>query len=347
MIYEYALEPKLVVDWAIARIGRYVKQFGLDQRRLVSDFPKDWEGNVYGELYKNFNDDDSSVEFQNTQLELQYYLPILTEYMVHRDINIPYDSNWLEVAIAENAIRPFYAIFTSEKDEFSPLGVISEKNVDDIRDNHWTLPTVTVTEKSAVEIAAKLRPLLQAARKIYIVDPYFDAEKERFRNTLIEIANQATKLPRAVEFNQIITIITKASNDPKRDRLSDDQEKREIEFKNLAKSKENNAKKYLSKSILSGISINLVVLKNAMQGGRVHNRYLLTDIGGVVIPYGTDEHENTDEYEDTSSTSDDLQPMFKGIYESRWKQYAKPFEDQNPSTDLRKIGVVLGPVLIC
>lgn len=346
MIYEYAIDPELVVNWVIAGIGRYVGQFGIDQRRLVSDFPINWEGRVYGELYKNFNDDDSSLEFQSTQLELQRYLQILTEYMVYRNINIPSDSSWLNAAIAEHAIRPFHAIFTSEKDEIGLLGVISEKNVDNIRDHYWMLPTVEVTKKSAVEIAEKLRPLLQAARKIYIVDPYFDAEEERFRKTLIEIANQVTKLPRAVEFTPVITIITKASRSY-RDRLSDDQEKREIELKNLAKSIENNAKKYLSKSILSGLSVNLVILRNAMQGNRVHNRYLLTDIGGVVIPYGIDEYKNNDKYEDTDDTSDDLIPMPKGMYASRWNQYVRPFEDQKKPIDLHKIGVVLGPVLVC
>ena len=347
MIYEYAIDPALVADWAIARIGRYVGQFGIDQRRLVSDFPINWEGHVYGELYKNFNDDDSSLEFQSAQFELQGYLQILTEYMVHRNINIPSDSNWLNAAISENAIRPFHAIFTSNKDEVSLLGVISEKNVDNIRDHYWMLPTVEVTKKSAVEIAEKLRPLLQAARKIYIVDPYFDATEERFRKTLIEIANQVTKLPRAVEFNPIITIITRASRHRKRDRLSNDQEKREIELKNLAKSIESNAKEHLSKSMLSGLSVNLVILRNAMQGDQFHNRYLLTDIGGVVIPYGIDEYENDDEYEDTDDTSDDLIPMLKGMYTSRWNQYVRPFEDQKKPIDLHKIGVVLGPVLVC
>lgn len=114
MIYEYALEPRLVVDWAIARIGRYVRQFGLDQRRLVSDFPKDWQNCVVGAFYEYFDYDDTSLEFQNTQRDLDAYLQILTDYMVHRNIKVPLDCNWLDAALSEHKSRPFYAIFVSK-----------------------------------------------------------------------------------------------------------------------------------------------------------------------------------------------------------------------------------------
>src|SRR5262245_3397391 len=110
MIYEYALEPSLVVGWSVAGIGRFVGQFGLDYRRLVSDFPKDWKGRVVGEFYKRFDYDDSSFEFQNAQPALEAYLQILTDCMVPRQVTIPLDADWLEAAVIEHSKRPFYAI---------------------------------------------------------------------------------------------------------------------------------------------------------------------------------------------------------------------------------------------
>lgn len=210
MIYEYVLDPALVVNWAIAGIGRYVGQFGLDHRRLVSDFPKDWQGCVVGAFYEHFDYDDTSLEFQSAQLDLNAYLQILTDYMVYRNIKVPTDINWLDSAITEHNLRPFYAIFASKKDNHSLSEVITEKNIEDTRDTYWWLPTVEPTRKSATEIAVALRPLLKTSRQIHLVDPYFDFDPKepRFLNTLIEIINQAIGSHRAVQCTPLIRVIT-------------------------------------------------------------------------------------------------------------------------------------------
>lgn len=326
MIYEYALDPSLVANWAIAGIGRYVRQFGLDQRRLVSDFPKYWQGCVVEAFYKHFGYDDTSLEFQNAQPDLYAYLQILTDYMVYRNIKVPTDINWLDAAIAEHNSRPFYSIFASKKDDQSPPEVITEKNIEDIRDPHWWLPTVEPTRKSAAEIAVALRPLLQTSREIYLVDPYFDFDPKepRFLNTLIEIISQAIGSHRAVQCTPSIRIITGVERNGK----TNDQE-----AENFAKNIHKRAIQYLPKKIPNGISIQLIVLKNSTQGNPLHNRFLLTDIGGVIIPYGLDDYDR----EPNHSAEDDLEPMHKGTYEKRWKQYVK----------LCGVQIVLGPVSIC
>lgn len=312
MIYEYALDPVLVVNWATSRIGRYVMQFGLDQRRLVSDFPKNWRDRVFGAFYEHFDYDDTSLEFENAQFDLNAYLQILTDYMVYRNIEVSTD-NWFDAAISEHNSRPFYAIFTSnKKDELSPPEVITEKNVENIRDTHWWLPTVTPTRKSAAEIAIVLRPLLQASRDIYIVDPYFDfyPQEPRFLNTLIAIVCQAIKLPRAIQCTPSITVITGVERNGK----TNDQQAQKF-----AENIRNRAMQYLPKKIPNGIPIQLLILKNAPGGNPLHNRFLLTDIGGVIVPYGIDEYDR----ELNHGTEDDLEPMHKGIYEKRWNQYVK------------------------
>lgn len=313
MIYEYALDPALVVNWAISRIGRYVKQFGLDERRLVSDFPQDWRGRVVGAFYEHFDYDDTSLEFENAQLDLNAYLQILTDCMVYRNIKLPLDISWFDAVIAEHNSRPFYAIFTSNKENNSSLPeVITEKNTDDVDDIYWWIPTVKPTRKSAAEIAIALRPFLQASREIYIIDPYFDfdLQKPRFLNTLIEIVRQAISLPHAIQHTPSITVITGVERDGK----TNDQQAQKF-----AENIRNRAMQYLPKKIPNGIPIQLLILKNAAGGNPLHNRFLLTNIGGVIIPYGIDDYDR----ELNHGAEDDLQPMHKGIYEKRWKQYVK------------------------
>lgn len=201
MIYEYALEPALVVDWALARIGRCVGQFGLDHRRLVSDFPKDWKGRVYADFLARYDYDYEHPDVTNARPVLDAFLQILTDCMVPRRIDLPQESGWLNEAVKEHSQRPFHAIFARERAESSPPDVITERNLDDVRDKHWWLPTIRTTLKSAPDIALKLRPLLQAASQIFIVDPYFDASKARFRETFAEIMRQTAMPPRAVSSN--------------------------------------------------------------------------------------------------------------------------------------------------
>jgi hypothetical protein len=327
MIYEYALDPALVVNWAIAGMGQTVMQFGLDQRRLVSDFPKDWKNRVVGNFYEHFEYDDTSLEFQNAQPDLDAYLQILTEYMVYRDIDLPIDNNWLNSAISEHSCRPFYAIFTIGNDDNCSLSrIITERDIGNIQNTHWWLPTVKPTRKSSVEIATVLKPLLKICREIHLVDPYFDFKPEdpRFINTLIEIINQSIFSRRAVQCIPSIRIVTGVE----RNGETNDQQ-----AEKFAKNIYERAKQHLPKKIPNSISIELIILKNLTQGNPLHNRYLLTDIGGVIIPYGLDDYDRESDH----GAEDDLEPMHKGVYEKRWNQYVK----------LNGVKIVLGPKKIC
>ena len=208
MIYEFAVDPALVIDWAIAGAGRWVKAFGLDQRRLVSDFPRDWKGRVVGLLYEKFGYDDSSVDFQNAQPVVDAYLQLLTDCMVSREITFPVDADWLIEAIREHSTRPFYSILAADRPAAAPQQLILESDCDNIRDERWHLPTIGTVRKSAKEIAAAISPILRSARQICIVDPYFDASEQRFRDTFSEIVSQSLAVPRAIQVAPEILLLT-------------------------------------------------------------------------------------------------------------------------------------------
>lgn len=322
MIYEYALEPALVVDWALANIGRCVGQFGLDYRRLVSDFPKDWKGLVYADFLARYDYDYGHPDVTNTQPVLDAFLQILTDCMVPRRIDLPQESVWLNEAVKEHSQRPFHAIFARERAEGSPPAVITERNLDDVRDKHWWLPTIRTTPKSAPDIALKLRPLLQAASQIFIVDPYFDAGKERFRETFAEIMRQTAMQPRAVSSSPVISLMTGVERAfREREKPTNEQElvKRRKEEANVAADIMHQARCHLAALIPNGLSVNFSVLKNATRGDPLHNRFVLTNVGGVIVPYGLDDYERDDGH----CAKDDLTPMPQGIYWERWKQYAE------------------------
>ncbi len=92
------------------------------------------------------------------------------------------------------------------------------------------------------------------------------------------------------------------------------------------------ALKKLPKCLPKGMNMDFYCLKHQESGDPLHNRFVLTDIGGVVIPYGLAAYKPDEE----NSAQDDLQPMLTGIYEARHRQYV----------DQKGIDIVLGPILI-
>jgi hypothetical protein len=324
MIYEYAVEPSLVVNWAVGSIGRFARQFGLDHRRIVSDFPKDWRGRVVSEFYERFDFDDSSLEFQNAQPSLDAYLQLLTESMVYRDVSLPVDYDWVASAAQEHGRCPFHAIFASRIAAPNEDAFVTETSTEDVRNYRWWLPTVRLTQKSAIEIAAVLRPLLRISNQIVLVDPHFDAGKKRFRDSIAEIARVAAEMPRAVKGLPSITIVTGVDRGAGLTTAAQAQ--------NAAAEIKRQVSLHRHELAPIAVRLYLVVLQQAASGDALHNRFVLTEVGGVIVPYGLDD----DDRQPGNPAQDDMTPMYLGQYAARWAQYA----------DLKGVNVVLGPILI-
>jgi len=314
MIYEYAVEPALVVDWAINGKGRYVCQFGLDHRRLVSDFPIDWRAHVVGEFYKHFDYDDSSLEFQNAQPEMDAFLQILSETTVPRGGTLDEDVDWIDGALVEHQRIPFQGVLVLNKPSESPEGVLDEKDLDSIRNRYWNLPSIKPTSKSATAIADTLTPMLKLATRVLVVDPNFDADKPRYRESLKKLVEKIIKEPRATHAKPRISLVTGIESAFKKPGESRDEQAEKKVAKNIV----GTCSKNLPKLIPNGCQIELVVLKNRLGGERLHNRYVLTDVGGVILPFGLDEDSKADSY----NTTDDLALLPKDSYLNRWRLYA-------------------------
>lgn len=329
MIFEYALDPKLVVDWAICGTGRYVGHIGMDHRRLLSDFPKGWKERTVGEFYERFAYDDSSVEFQNAQPNFEAYLQLLTDHTVCRTAEIRSDADWFLAAIEEHKKRPFHAIMSQKMAEGEQLDcVITPEAIDDVRNQKWYLPTIQSSRKSAAEIADVLAPLLKMARQVVLVDPYFDADKERFVASFAEIMRRVFCNEQAITHSPQIALMTgvQQKHNPREGEFTPEQKKR------VADDLRVKAMKELPKHLPKGAVVEFYCLQNPEMGDPLHNRFVLTDVGGVVVPYGLDDYGSGKAHE----AKDDLQPMHKGIYEGRWIQYG----------ERKGIDVVLGPVSI-
>lgn len=332
MIYEYALDPNLVVNWAINGTGRVVGQFGMDQRRLLSEFPKDWTGQAYGEFYKHFEYDDTSLEFQNAQPEFETYVQLLTDHTVRRNRTIDDSKSWLDEAVREHSSRPFHAIMASHTGEGSCTSVITPNVIDDIRDGRWYLPTIASARKTAAEIAQAVAPLLKVANKIALIDPYFDPSEPRFLTTFEEMMKIAFGASRCIETWPSVTIMTNVYQ-VHRQR---DGEFTASQKANVAGDLTHKANQHLPGLLPKGACVDFYCLENPPSGDAFHNRFVLTDVGGVIAPYGLDDFSSGA----THNAKDDLHPMSKGVYEERWKQYVEKRDISIIGNPVRVEGVV-------
>ncbi len=308
MIYEYAVDPELVIDWVLNRDVGLASQFGMDQRRLVSDIADNWSGEVYGALLSHFGWDNSDPEF----IDAEQFMTALMEFLrqgPNRGTRRTKQS-WMDQVLRAHSEEPFHAILSQE----SVAGcdaVITPQITRDLRNPRWYLPTINVTSKTAEALAIQLTPLLRLANQIILVDPYFDPEDETHRAVLNALLVKAISSRAHGRTWPKVTITSGV--DHRQTGKESRWESPEQQWLNKSKNRCEIAKRRLPAVVPNGMEISFRCVAAFVDGDEVHNRYLLTDVGGACIPYGFDPK--------GECVFDDITPLFEGQYRTRWRQY--------------------------
>lgn len=316
MIYEYAVEPALVARWARDGIAGLAGQFGLDQRRVVSDLPNFWQGEVAAALLDEFGNDAGHPDYLEASAFLNAILDFMTAHVVSRGIRFQHDRPWLEQALAVHAQEPFHAILANAPVHDHPA-IVTDQIVDELRDERWYLPTVKPVPKTADELASMLAPLLRGATKILVIDPYFDPRDAAYQQVLAALLTCAMELRapgRAVPEVQLLVGVDERR--PNGGALPV-----ETQLENEARNRCAWAVQHLSPCIPTGMQLTFRCVANFPDGDRLHNRFVLTDFAGALLPYGTQALGNL--------VFDDLSLLYQGQFEERWRQFTRP-ERLNP-----------------
>lgn len=322
MIYEFAVDPDIVVKWAVEQDAAMVGQFGLDRRRLVAEFPRNWGGEVHSRLLEWFDWDSGSPDFIEANGILSAYIDLMTEHMVPRGVAMR-DHEWLVHATAEHAVRPFHAIVASNPPADS-ADVIDESVMQRLNDTRWHLPTIEPVRKTAEELALILAPILRHANEILIVDPYFDAADASYRNVLRALVLRAMAERNPARLRPRVVLIT-GVNDRQQGAGQIPQPQQNL---NVANDKYGKALQRLPGELPVGVEVIFSCISGLIQGDRFHNRFVLSDFAGALCPYGVEEL--------GEAVFDDITPLHQGQYEKRWAQFSR-------TTELPVVGV---PVVI-
>lgn len=302
MLYEYAVEPELASTWHDRKEGAVFRgSFGLDKGRVVSRYPKHWKRLVW-EAFRG------QGEIQRKRME--EVLARLSEVMVAREA--PYDGtrSWLENAQAEHARWPFRAVLACTN-QHGGRDVITPDGLDE-DEPRWVAPTGMPVPRAPIALAAAVAPMLRAASEIIFVDPHFSPTKSRYISTIEAFLKavfdgRPLPQPRRIEIHH-------ANGD--------------IEpnyFRTQCESQ-------LSPIIPSGVRVRIVRWNERSSGEKLHNRYILTDLGGVTFGIGLDGPEGD------AGQTEDLNRLGREQYAVRWRQYAGP----NPAFKLEEEFPVIG-----
>ena len=310
MIYEYAIDPELVKGWVLDKEVGLAPQFGMDQRRLVSDIASDWEGQVYGALWQHFGLDDTTPEF----IDAYQFMTALMEFMrqgPNRGAKRT-DQPWMEQALRVHQSEPFHAILSNKKVAGCDA-VITPSVIGELRNARWHLPTIDVANKTAEALANQLGPLLRLASHIVLVDPYFDPGDAAYCSVSKALLTKAVSSRAPGRAGPSVTIMSGVDH---RQRGKESRaEPSELQWLRASKNRCELAKQHLARSVPKGMEVTFQCIAPFTDGDEVHNRYLLTDIGGAILPYGT--------HPTGERVFDDITPLFEGQYRKRWKQFGK------------------------
>lgn len=285
MIYEFAVEPGLLATWADRIKGRFfLSHFGLGQPRLVSRFPKHWKRLVWEAF---------SGESELDRARLEEILKQLSEVMIERKGFIWDEGrSWLTNASVEHARFPFHAIISQSN--LDGLEHVLEADGIDHRVGKWALARGAAVARKARDMAAVIAPMLRGAKVIVLVDPHFQPSDLRFRNPFGAFLLAAI-VGRTISPPDSIRLLCSA------DKVSQDFFRTECERR-------------LPRVIPSGLTVKFCRIRERDGSEKLHNRYVLTDLGAVAFNIGLDEGEE--------GQLDDVELLERAPYELRWRQYA-------------------------
>lgn len=308
MIYEFALEPDLVARWHDRNVYLFFdEKFGLRARRVVAAYPRNWKRLVWEAFGKS-----PAAGDQNAQMRMTELIQHLSQNSVRRPGTFPEMPSWLARAEAEHSERPFRAIIATLNPRNRSF-VITNRELVKTGHELWKIPDRYPTPRNAEEMANAVSPLMRLCRHAVIIEPHFDPGKQRFRRTLAAILASCGKNVFGLETIQVElhTSIDRFFEDWERGEFRDVDEETKI-YQNYVFE----CQSRLPLLVPKGVEFKVVVWKQKPDGEKLHNRYLLTNIYGVIFGTGSDESENP-----ASKESDDIVLLEEGQYLMRYKQF--------------------------
>ena len=284
MIHAFALDPRLVATWGRLSEFRFIHdKFGLGTPRALLELPKfsTWKREVYTAA-------TALALSEEDMKRIEELFRLLGEHKCRRADSV-YDGlvSWLENAEREHDRKPFAAILATENPRGHHAVLVGAQIGPG--DERWARPLGATPARTPRALADTLSAMLTNSRELHLVDPHFGPENPRHRSVLVALME-------VLSANGVVPEIIRVHCS----------EKSKLEFFEQEAAR-------MARALPMGIVIEFARWKQRGGGEKLHNRYVLTNLGGVSLGVGLDGGE--------AGETDDLLLLPREQYELRWAQY--------------------------
>jgi hypothetical protein len=284
MVYEYAVDPNSLYEWS--RLRLIADGVGVPKGRLVAEYPGTWKKTVMQLL-------SGKLPIERSRLVSQYQR--IKPHLIHPHRLFDSGHDWLINAETVQEASPFQAIVAAE----NPRARDYILKIDELDDTItlWRTSPNAVVERKAASMANAVRFLLQLAYDVVLVDKNF-VPGPRFLRPFGQFMEccRGTRNLKPPRIRLIVEADGAVPNDP---------------F-------ERNCALYLAPLIPSSMSCEVIRVREKISPAeKLHNRYILTDRGGVQFGVGLDDADGDE------GQTDDVTLLSQDSFDRRWRQYAQ------------------------
>ena len=289
MLHEYAISPQLLQEWAsnVRDYREFIREYGLGSPRIPSTFPKQKARKLRSYFLSEGPRDQESNQARR-YLEMVEHL---TETTISREGVSSGQGNWNADVVDENERAPFHVVLSVQPID-TPRNLTPQTMYSG--DSAWNHDRQVSVARRYDFISLLIRDMLRLATdKVVIIDSY--------------------------GWNgRAISFITQVIQDVFRDRLSTCTPSLCLFYKENSSSPRADIVRARILDALSpqanSIELRVTELREMAGSDVFHNRYILTELGGVTLGHGVDVSE-------VENHTDEITLMSRDVYERKWNQY--------------------------
>ena len=288
MIYDYAIQPECL--FAQNGLWHHHKDLGIASGRVIAEVAGgNWRETAEKHLAAIYH----TIGMRGHR-KLDEWLCNLAKSGTFRrrpiDPRTPESSDWISAVREANQRHPFSAIVSENQDQFPECTNVINKLDVDLAHSLWYVPRGVLVKRQVDSIACALRPLAEISQDLLFVEPYFALQTQAFgaiAKVIVESQNESYPL-RNVEVHT---------------ELKDGQ--------TLSSGVENIRDCFsalMRKHKISSHQPNFKVMFRT----KLHDRFFLTELGGIKLSAGFGEAKKPDQEADLLTEQQWLH---------RWREY--------------------------
>ena len=275
MIYEYAVDPSIFTNEDKALF--ILESFGRDKGRLVSEIKKDhWQKMVL----ENIRNSENRTIARHTLKEALKILVKNQKALYCRQQQIE-TVDWLTLTRKAHRAWPYRGILVEQYDGDDDHFLVRDIHLHG--KPNWAVPPSNTVDREAGIMVAAVSHLLENAREVMLIDRHFRLENSRgsfiskYKNVLICFLEFLANKKYGPSVNKLTYHLGKNGIKEITDSVIG-----HLEYQ---------CNKYLKSDLPSGIKLEIAI----WPWDELHDRFVLTEIGGIDFGIGLDEFAGSNE----------------------------------------------------